>query len=145
MSRVIAGLRFSAQPEMAVPRKREESPDSRLFGESPRAKGNAPDNVRGPSCKARERRAANGYGKCHREYTAGELRSRRPSFGNTTRRPVSDGAHLVRVKRWGKSPPPGWQHPGHGKPRVEQSQIGGEGRPGPHTSRSKESGVATLG
>ena len=55
MSRVIAGLRFSAQPEVAVPRKREESPDSRLFGESPRAKGNAPDNVRGPCCKARKR------------------------------------------------------------------------------------------
>jgi hypothetical protein len=37
----------------------------------------------------------------------------------------------VRVKRWGKSPPRGWQHSRHGKPRVEQGQIGGEGRPGP--------------
>jgi hypothetical protein len=54
-------------------------------------------------------------------------------------------AHLVRVKRWGKSPPPGWQHPGHGKPRVEQGQIGGEGWPSPHVLRSKECGAATLG
>ena len=37
----------------------------------------------------------------------------------------------ARVKRWGKSPPRGWQHSRHGKPRVEQGQIGGEGRPGP--------------
>src|ERR1700682_829426 len=37
---------------------------------------------------------------------------------------------LVRVKRWGKSPPPRWQHRGHGKPRVVQGQIGGESWPG---------------
>ncbi len=30
----------------------------------------------------------------------------------------------VRVKRWGKSPPPGWQQSGHGKPHREQCQIG---------------------
>jgi hypothetical protein len=44
--------------------------------------------------------------------------------------PLSAGPP-VRVKRWGKSPPRGWQHSRHGKPRVEQGQIGGEGRPGP--------------
>jgi hypothetical protein len=41
------------------------------------------------------------------------------------------------VKRWGKSPPPGWRHPGHGKPRVEQGQIGGEGWPSPYAFRSQ--------
>ena len=29
-----------------------------------------------------------------------------------------------KVKRWGKSPPPGWQQTGHGKPHREQCQIG---------------------
>jgi hypothetical protein len=31
------------------------------------------------------------------------------------------------VKRWGKSPPHLWQHEWHGKPRLEQGQICGEG------------------
>ena len=31
----------------------------------------------------------------------------------------------ARVKRWGKSPPLRWRHRRHGKPRVEQGQIGG--------------------
>ena len=30
----------------------------------------------------------------------------------------------VRVKRWGKSPPEGWQQRSHGKPHREQCQIG---------------------
>ena len=30
----------------------------------------------------------------------------------------------VRVKRWGKSPPRGWQQRRHGKPHLEQRQIG---------------------
>jgi len=34
------------------------------------------------------------------------------------------GADQVRVKRWGKSPPPDWQQDGHGKPPREQDQIG---------------------
>ena len=54
-------------------------------------------------------------------------------------------AHLARVKRWGKSPPPRQQCRGHGKPRVEQGQIGGEGWPGPYESGSQEPGTATLG
>jgi len=37
----------------------------------------------------------------------------------------------ARVKRWGKSPPLRWRRRRHGKPRVEQGQIGGEGWPGP--------------
>src|SRR6266849_4353408 len=43
---------------------------------------------------------------------------------------------LARVKRWGKSPPLRWQHRRHGKPRVVQGQIGGEGRPGPLALRA---------
>ena len=39
-------------------------------------------------------------------------------------------ASPVRVKRWGKSPPPRWQHRGHGKPREVQDQIGGQSWPG---------------
>ncbi len=45
--------------------------------------------------------------------------------------PPQSAVRMARVKRWGKSPPPGWQRSGHGKPRVEQGQIGGEGWPGP--------------
>ena len=33
----------------------------------------------------------------------------------------------ARVKRRGKSSPRMWQHVWHGKPRLEQGQIGGEG------------------
>ena len=50
-----------------------------------------------------------------------------PGRGNPTdsatenRPPRHVGA---RVKRWGKSPPPGWQQAGHGKPHREQCQIG---------------------
>jgi hypothetical protein len=103
---------------------REESPDSRIPRYWPmnpssalrnrvnasafglRIQGDAPDNVRGPLLAARKRSGESGYGKCHREYTAGELRPRRPVPGNTGSGPVSDEAHLARVKRWGKSPPP---------------------------------------
>jgi hypothetical protein len=46
---------------------------------------------------------------------------------------------LVRVKRWGKSPPLVWQHTRHGKPRVVQGQIGGESRPGSSSQRSRGS------
>src|SRR5580658_8598894 len=59
--------------------------------------------------------------------------------------PPQSAVRLVRVKRWGKSPPPGWQHPGHGKPRVEQGQIGGEGWPSPYATSSQEQVAATLG
>jgi len=45
---------------------------------------------------------------------------------------------LVRVKRWGKSPPLVWQHTRHGKPRVVQGQIGGESRPGSSSQRSRK-------
>ena len=33
----------------------------------------------------------------------------------------------ARVKRWGKSPPPGEQSKGHGKPHRVQGQIGNRG------------------
>ena len=51
---------------------------------------------------------------------------------------------LVRVKRWGKSPPLGWQHTRHGKPRVVQGQIGGESRPGSSSQRSRGSASRRL-
>ncbi len=54
-------------------------------------------------------RAGQPDGKRHREQTA----------------PVSAG---VRVKRWGKSPPGGWQQSPHGKPHREQCRIGGSRR-----------------
>jgi hypothetical protein len=47
-------------------------------------------------------------------------------------------ARLVRVKRWGKSPPLVWQQARHGKPRVVQGQIGGESRPGSMSVRASE-------
>ncbi len=51
----------------------------------------------------------------------------------------------ARVKRWGKSPPLGRRRSRHGKPRVEQGQIGGEGWPGPlgPSGRPLESGRET--
>jgi hypothetical protein len=72
---------------------------------------------------------------------------------------LQDGAPAsaaqVRVKRWGKSPPRRERLRRHGKPRVVQGQIGGEGRPGPLACRSLLSdrlapipqgvGVSTLG
>jgi len=51
---------------------------------------------------------------------------------------------LVRVKRWGKSPPLVWQHTRHGKPRVVQGQIGGESRPGSSSQRSRGSALGRL-
>jgi hypothetical protein len=66
-------------------------------------------------------------------------------------RPVRLGdGEWVRVKRWGKSPPLEWQHSRHGKPRVEQGQIGGEGWPGPYafgcaSLRRSAVSAATLG
>ncbi len=52
--------------------------------------------------------------------------SRRP-VPQKTNRP----ACRVRVKRWGKSPPPQEQSRGHGKPHWEQDQIGSPGQPVP--------------
>ena len=46
----------------------------------------------------------------------------------------------VRVKRWGKSPPPRWQHRGHGKPREVQDQIGGQSWPGSLSTARKRGG-----
>ena len=54
-------------------------------------------------------RAGQPDGKRHREQTA----------------PILIG---VRVKRWGKSPPGGWQQRPHGKPHREQCRIGGSRR-----------------
>ena len=54
-------------------------------------------------------------------------RHRRRPVPQKTNRPV----RRVRVKRWGKSPPPQEQSRGHGKPHWEQDQIGSPGRPVP--------------
>jgi len=57
-------------------------------------------------------------------------RGRRERFATdsaTENRPPS--SRVVRVKRWGKSPPRTWQHVRHGKPQLEQGQICGERRP----------------
>src|SRR5579862_7514257 len=114
--------------------------------QEPRRKGNAPGNARGLRRAFREGETrGRGHGKCHRKYTAGVIRTLRQAHGKTADSPSSVRAHLARVKRWGKSPPPGWRHSGHGKPRVEQGQIGGEGWPGPYASRSQERGALTLG
>ncbi len=51
----------------------------------------------------------------------------------------------VRVKRWGKSPPPRWQHRGHGKPREVQDQIGGQSWPGSLSTTRKRSGSSPFG
>jgi len=48
----------------------------------------------------------------------------------------------VRVKRWGKSPPRRQQCRRHGKPRVVQDQIGGEGWPGPLSLCSLQNGAS---
>ena len=45
-----------------------------------------------------------------------------PTESATENRPPASG--LVRVKRWGKSPPRPWQQGRHGKPHREQCQIG---------------------
>ena len=69
------------------------------------------------------------YGQCHREYTACVAQPGDSSEENL--RDIFEWfAALVRVKRWGKSSPPRWQHRGHGKPREVQDQIGGESWPG---------------
>ena len=57
----------------------------------------------------------------------GTSKCRRRPVPQKTNRPV----RRVRVKRWGKSPPPQEQSRGHGKPHWEQDQIGSPGRPVP--------------
>ena len=66
--------------------------------------------------------------------------ARRKTFGTSSRL-----ATRVRVKRWGKSPPPRWQHRGHGKPREVQDQIGGQSWPGSLSTVRKRSGSFTRG
>jgi hypothetical protein len=110
------------------------------------SQGSAPGNARGPRSEGR------GYGQCHRENTAGAARGVRKDVAGPCGKPkakpwarLSRPSHLVRVKRWGKSPPPRWQHRGHGKPRAKQGQIGGKGWPGPFTSRPQGTALAPSG
>ncbi len=57
---------------------------------------------------------------------------------DATARPPAD-RRRVRVKRWGKSPPPREKSMGQGKPLPEQDQIGGDGvaRTAPAAKRDK--------
>jgi hypothetical protein len=92
----------------------------------------APGNARGQRPRGR------GYGKCHRNQTAGALDKCCRLSGRLEGKPFARSewqarfrAAQVRVKRWGKSPPREQQCSRHGKPRAVQDQIGGEGWLGP--------------
>ncbi len=66
--------------------------------------------------------------------------------GQGNREQTADGPRerdQARVKRWGKSPPRGWQQRRHGNPQSEQGQISGE--VGPHRSRFREDEGAAAG
>ena len=56
---------------------REESPDSGIAAARRAIQGNAPANGRGPlpASQRKLRGWESGYGKCHREYTAGAQRA----------------------------------------------------------------------
>jgi hypothetical protein len=119
--------------------EREESPDSIVRGPpdysgSGRTKGSAPGNARGLRERALTPETAGvrwrGYGQCHRKQTAGDAEPRRQARGKPRARLLRPD-HLARVKRWGKSPPPGWQRLGARKtPRGARSnRRGGPARP----------------
>ena len=127
---------------------REESPDTVLSHQGTlhplnrefREMGNAPGNARGAFWMARVSTRAGrfAHGKCHRKCTASGTQ-----HGDIPQENLRDVfaqlVRLVRVKRWGKSPPLVWQHTRHGKPRVVQGQVGGESRPGSSSQRSRGS------
>ena len=103
---------------------REPTPLGSLCG--PRGKGDAPGNARGAVAhvmRAMRLTESATENKPPAEWST--VASRR----ETCKTPAKAGS-AVRVKRWGKSPPPVWRQTGHGKPRVVQGQIGGESRPG---------------
>ncbi len=131
MSRVIAGL----LPEREAGGRKVRTP---IAASSKELCGSRATRLVTPGGCALKRAKVRGSGaateSATENQTAGELEPRRQANGETDGPPVSVIARLVRVKRWGKSPPPGWQHPGHGKPRVEQGQIGGEGWPSPYAA-----------
>jgi len=89
-----------------------------------------------------------GYGKCHRKlkppvsFDSGG----RAIPGKPGGRPVlSRGAQVKGEKGGVRAHRPEWQHSGHGKPRVEQGQIG-RGGPGPaRMFRVAMRETATLG
>ena len=80
------------------------------------------------------------HGKCHREYTASGAYP-----GDSPEENLRDVfewcATMVRVKRWGKSPPLRQQWRRQGKPRAVQDQIGGESWPGSLSSFERASSL----
>ena len=70
----------------------------------------------------------------------GNARRGRPQ-GKRHREQTAAGVLAVRVKRWGKSPPRGWQQARHGKPHQEQRRIG-IARPEGQGASPEQSGLA---
>jgi hypothetical protein len=99
-------------------------------------KGNAPANARGAVVATAFRRSLRRLTESATENRPPAERSTVASRRETCETSSNRSHRLARVKRWGKSPPPRWQHRGHGKPRVVQGQIGGESRPGSMSQRS---------
>ena len=111
-------------------------------------KGNAPGNARAPGRSTRVRIARLG-GMATDSATENKPPVRR--FGDGREAKPFGGRYqkwttrMVRVKRWGKSPPRLERSGRHGKPRVVQGQIGGEGRPGPQAAHPQGCAAVTLG
>jgi len=58
----------------------------------------------------------------HKAMVPGNARPGKPEGKRHRKQTAAHAA--VRVKRWGKSPPRGWQQRRHGKPHQEQCRIG---------------------
>ena len=77
-----------------------------------------------------------------RQHAAENTRARSAQAGRDGKcrrnlnRPAGRKARGVRVKRRGKSPPPGAQAPGHDKPHVVQGRTGSAGSPGPLSAQA---------
>jgi len=78
------------------------------------------------SCDSHRYRGKSGLHRTSRQITSGR---RETTESATENRPpmASHKLDQARVKRRGKSSPHTWQHVWHGKPRLEQGRIGGEG------------------
>ena len=68
-------------------------------------------------------RVRRGKSGLHGEKAADNFRPGRPE-GQRHRKQTASRSRAARVKGWGKSPPRTWRQGRHGKPRLEQDQIG---------------------